>query len=193
MKFRVMSAGVLVLTAITSMPAAAAENTHRDAKRDVVLQYSDDSDNTITKPRPLVRTGDIKLIRVTHSTSRLIVRVKFRAAPASATYGFDYRIDTSHHEFELVGGTAARPRGKWTLIDHTGKEVQCPGFRHRVNYSQNRVRVSIPRRCLSRPNKIRVGVLVETPAKVDGRYRFDWAYSKQAPDLFPYGPWLRHG
>jgi len=183
----------LTLTALvaTALPAVAAQTLHDDATGDVVLLGIEDDNVT---PQPSWRQGDIKKIRATHGAHRVRVRLTMREVRRRTSNSFFVRVRTATRRFEVAGFTAEElPRGVWFLISPNGQPRRCPRLEHHVNYGSEAVRISVPRRCLGGPARIRVGAGAQTSIDAAEQTRLDDAYSSGQVDHITFGPWMRRG
>jgi hypothetical protein len=173
------------------MPAVASQTSHHDATRDVVLLGIED--DTVT-PQPSWKQGDIKQIRARHGAQRVGIRLNLRELRRHTNNFFFFRFHAAGGRFEVDGFTTHdHPRGLWYLISPNGEITRCPGLRHRVDYANERVRTSVPRRCLDRPARVRVGAGAQTWIDAAEQTRLDDAYSSGQVDHITFGPWLRRG
>ena len=182
-----LTAAALVATAL---PAAAAQTFHPDATGDVVLLGV--VDDSVT-PQPQWEPGDIRRIRVVHGAHRVRVRLGFHDVARRTDNSYWYRLRTPHRRFGLIGFTAQdAPRGEWFLLSgYSGDPRRCAGLRHHVDYANERVEVSIPRRCLGHPRRVRVGATATTWIDAKEQTRIDDAYSTNEVERFALGPWVR--
>src|SRR4051794_16964494 len=187
------SAAVLTATALiaTAMPAVAAQTSHHDPTGDVVLLGVEDDSVT---PQPSWRQGDIKRIRAAHLAHRIGARLAFREVRRGTTNFFFMRIHTARGRFEVDGFTSPdHPHGDWFLLGATGDAIRCAGLRHRVEYGNERVRASVPRRCIGGPARVQIGAGAQTFIDRAEQTRLDDAYSIGQVEHITFGPWLRRG
>ncbi len=69
--------------------------------------------------------------------------------------------------------------------------VSCDGLRHRIDYTDEHVKVSVPRGCIRHPNRIRVGAHARTTIDAKEQGRLDDAYSTGQVERITLGPWLQ--
>lgn len=172
-------------------PALADMKTHRDSIGDVILIGPEDGSLT---PQPSWKGGDITRIRVAHRAARVVVRMAFRDVARRMSNSYFYRIKTPKEVFLVDGYTDAdHPQGGWFVGSETRKKsVACPGLRHLVDYTTERVKISVPRACLRRPGRVRVGAFVQTWVDAKEQSRRDDGYSAEYVEG-TLGPWVRRG
>jgi hypothetical protein len=182
-----LTTAVLVVTAL---PAVAEQASHHDATGDVVLLGVVDDSKTA---QPEWRPGDIKRIGVAHGTHRVRVRLNFRDVAQGTDGAYFYKIRTPQRRFELAGFTAQeRPQGEWFLLNPSRqRSVSCAGLRHRIDYTNEQINVSVPRRCIGHPARVRVGAHARTTIDAKEQTRLDDAYSTGQVERITLGPWLR--
>jgi hypothetical protein len=176
---------------VTALPAVAEQASHRDATGDVVLLGVEDDSVT---PQPAWEPGDIKRVGVAHGTHRVRVRLAFRDVALRTDDAYFYRIRTPHRRFVLAGFTDARedPQGEWFLLSPSRERpVSCAGLRHRIDYTNEQVKVSVPRGCIGHPARVRVGALARTTIDAKEQTRLDDAHSTGQVERITLGPWLR--
>lgn len=183
-----LSATALVATAV---PAVAAQTSHHDPTGDVVL-LGVEGDTVI--PQPSWRQGDVKRIWARHGAHRVGVRLTLRELRRRTNNSFFFRFHVATGRFEAAGFTTHdAPSGVWFLISPNGEPTRCPRLRHRVDYASEALRISVPRRCLGLPARIRLGAGVQTAIDAAEQTRLDDAYSSGQVDHITFGPWLRRG
>jgi hypothetical protein len=64
-------------------------------------------------------------------------------------------------------------------------------LRHRVDYVNEQVEVSLPSRCIGGPARVRVGAAADTWIDAKEQTRRDDAYSTDRPERMTLGPWVR--
>jgi hypothetical protein len=177
----------------TALPAVAEQASHRDATGDVVLLGGEDGSVT---PQPGWKPGDIERIDVTHGAHRVRVRLAFRDVARRTDDAYIYKIRTPQRRFWIDGFTdSSRPQGHFFLSTNRRKPPRCAGLRHRIDYTNEQVRVSVPRRCIGDPARVRVGAAVQTWIWTDDpdqdKSRLDDGYATGEVEGLPMGPWLR--
>jgi hypothetical protein len=188
-----------VMALVASSAAAFAEAaSHHDAIGDAYMVNTG-------KAQPLWKPGDITAIRVAHREHRVTVRLTFRDL---RHWGSDYNIDfepphaTPDTAFRLSGSNdpPTRPnQGTWLL--RSGEDpvaINCAGLRHRIDCTLNQVSVSVPRRCIGTPTRVRVAASVETSKLLlpEGEVvlqRIDVAYTNRPGYTKTFGPFLGRG
>ena len=186
---RIAALTVAALVA-TALPAIAEETFHRDDTGDVLLLGVEDDSVT---PQPAWEPGDIKRVGVTHGSHRVAVRLAFRDVAQGTDSAYFYRIRTPHRRFMLAGFTARdEPQGEWFLLSPSRERpVNCKGLRHRIDYANEQVKVSVPRGCIGHPDRVRVGAHARTTIDAKEQTRLDDAYSTGPVERITLGPWLR--
>ena len=182
-----LTAAALVATAV---PAVASQTSHHDRTGDVLRIGVEDGSST---PQPEWAQGDVQRIRAGHRTHRVGARLALREVRRRTDNSFFFRIHTPEGRFEVDGFTSQdHPHGVWYLISpNRPRPTPCTGLRHRVDYRDERVSVSVPRRCLGRPARVRVGAAAQTWIDAAEQTRLDDAYSTGQVEHITVGPWLR--
>ena len=148
-------------------PSAAQTLTVNDARGDV-LSYSmpAEPDGTVeeVEPEPVlaptVSNGDIVRTTIRHSARRVAVRVKFADLRRTGVVRGDFLAVRTNEgvrrEVSLMAGPGLW-RGQVDMARPDGRPVRC-AVRHRINYDTNVVKLSFPRRCVSSPRWVQVGL-----------------------------------
>lgn len=173
------------LVAAGSTAAQAQRVSDADNAGDMVaLEYETNE----SLPAPDHVRNDVLRTRLTHSASRVSVRVKYaemqRVGEHNELYFQMVTNEGARRILELSAG-----RGDWagttTLYGGDGHRVRC-AVRHLVNYTRNVVVVSFPRRCASSPRWVKFRVIAWT-IDDDGFFYFDDALD-DAPALEDSAP-----
>lgn len=164
---RTIAVSALALSSLmAAAPADAAVDDFRDARGDI--RYGADLQR--------VRVVNEKMIRV-----RILHRDLRPRATAGAAIYFDTDRSRRGPEFAFVGGISdgtdyamVRTR-RWST---NGRRVNC-SYNLRLNYAEDISQFRMSRRCLARPEAIRVAVRVGA-ARGDGTEATDWLRSRRA-------------
>ncbi len=184
--------------ALIPVVANAQIVTTHDAAHDVMSMGAED--DNINRPEPLRSEGDVLKMRVNHRSH--VIRVTL----------FEKRLTRVHdgsaafHVFALR--TNKGKRADLSLIAFKGRlqgmselfvqnrEAKCRGVRTYIDYANDSVQVSIPRRCLSNPRWVQVGAGTGyiTDQGEDSRiYADDANLDAQIRDEITFGPRVRRG
>jgi hypothetical protein len=173
----VVGAGVLGLT-LSAGPAAAERVTVADRRGDV-LKVEEGA--TSGEPAP-GSTFDVWRSTFAHTPERVVARVRFDdLRPTGKRLRVwvnlrDGRGRTHHVGVEAVPGD--RSGTAWLMGDR-GRDLPCR-VRHRIDYADDVVRVSLPRTCLGSPRVLRFGVLTE---HVRRTWRYAWLDDGLSPTV----------
>ncbi len=152
-------AAALVLP-LLAVPAAAEDVTLRDARGDMIRVDEGGGD---PQPAPGATVGDVVRTTFRHTDRHVVVRTKLAALKRTGRR-FTVWVDVRNgaRRTWTVGVEATRRDRKGHIIFMTGRgdHVRC-AVRHRINYVDNAVRVSVPRRCLDTPRVVRFRLLSE--------------------------------
>ena len=145
---------------LVAFPAAAEQVTVHDARGDMI-KVTEGGGN----PQPARRAtvGDVVHTTFRHTDRNVVVRTKLAALKRSGRR-FTVWVDIQNRVRRtwLVGVEATRRdrNGHTIFMTGRGHDVRCT-LQHRINYADDVVRVSVPRRCLDRPRSVRFGLLTE--------------------------------
>jgi hypothetical protein len=189
------------LTVSLAGTAHAQRVGHRDARGDVVkATYDENTQAETIEPAPRQTAGDITGIVVRHAPRRVFVTVRFRELRAMhpmQIHVIQLKTNESLRRELSIIATPQRPQGHADFTRPNGDTVRCRYLRRQVDYAENVLRVSIPRRCLSHPRWVRVGMgHLRIPKTADGSMVIyaDEAYrSGTVGDRLTLGPRVRRG
>jgi hypothetical protein len=100
---------------------------------------------------------DVSRIRVAHRTHRVVLKTTLRDLNAASGYVF-YDIRTGAGRYSVMQRLGKdRMYPAFDLSRMSGKPVRCAGVKRSVDRVNDRATVSIPARCLGRPDWVRVG------------------------------------
>lgn len=155
---RTCAAAVLTLLAVGQTgPASAQSLVERDAHADV-RSFPVDADTSA--PEPTVTDGDIESSRLTHGRYRIGVRIKFADLQKTGdNRGHVVQVVTNegvHRDVVLAVGPNLW-RGSSEMDRPSGAKVRC-AVRHSIDYTNHVVTIGFPRRCVSNPRWVRLGV-----------------------------------
>jgi hypothetical protein len=165
MKRLAIVAGVLGVlgTLTTAAPASADRVIHRDARHDVMkVDFSSEKPELV--PAPHAPAGDVTRAMIDHRYRRVVLKLRYAELERR---GFRFEIallSTSGGGHFVVFLDTAKElgwQGRASLADLSNLrqgERPCRGLWHEVDYRQNTVKLSVPRRCLDDPRWIRAGI-----------------------------------
>ena len=151
-----LAAGLVVAG---SSAAQAQSITDTDTTGDMVIS---DWENDETRPAPNQVRNDVLRTTMTHSATRISIRVKYAELR---------RLDVGHGEYVQVvtnegvrrGIEVSAGPGNWAggaemWRERDESEVRC-AIRHSIDYTRNVIAVSFPRQCASSPRWVKFRVL----------------------------------
>jgi hypothetical protein len=156
-------AGAAALIIAGMSPASAAIWRHNDAVGDVLSQTEtfDEETGDFYEPEltavPENTDTDVSRIRVAHRTHRVALKTTLRDLSATSGY-VAYNVRTGARNYfvmQRLGKDRLYPA--FDLSRMNGKPVRCAGVKRSVDRVNDRATVSIPTRCLGRPDWVRVG------------------------------------
>ncbi len=161
-------AAALIITGMS--PASASIWRHDDAVGDVHSQTDiiDEETGEFIEGEftiaPENTDTDVSRIRVSHRTHRISLRTTLRdITRRSGFLVYDVRTDGRRYSvMQRLGKDRLFPA--FDLSRANGRRVKCAGLTRTVDRTTNRATVSIPRRCLGRPDWVRIGA---GAAKID--------------------------
>jgi hypothetical protein len=187
---------VSAVALVSLMPAAAHADTvgHTDPSGDVRSVQVDGSGNvpdTTSTAEASKTLGDVTRVVVSHRSSSIRVLMRFRSLSRA---GF-----VQVHEFQFVTPTrsrivyvVARP-GQWggtaSMRRMDGRQVAC-SLTRKIDYVHHTVLVVVPRSCLGRPSRVKVGSA--TIIGYGSKYYYDDARRAggEWTDPFVLSPWI---
>jgi hypothetical protein len=187
---------VLTAGALTApLPASAAgdaESTSvvlRDGTGDAWT--TPDGDEADYRLAPAIRNGDITVARLAHRARTVTVRIRYAELRRKPTWQFGSIVKTPGGDwFTSVTATRRRPAGRMELWKPGGDRATCTSMSHRIDYDRNLVVLRLPRRCVDRPDWVRL--VVESYWVDDRRSVIDNPHNrKPKPERFSrrlYGP-----
>ena len=157
-----MACAAAMFTASVS-PASAAIWRHNDAVGDVQSEtYSYDEETGEEYESGLVAAPentdtDVSRIRVSHRTHRVVLKTTLRDLNDASGF-VEYDVRTGARRY-LVMQRLGRDRSwpAFHLSRMNGSGDRCAGVKRSVDRVNDRATVSIPARCLGRPDWVRVG------------------------------------
>jgi hypothetical protein len=117
-------------------------------------------DADTSAPEPTVTDGDIESSRLTHGRYRIGVRIKFADLQKTGdTRGHLVQVVTNEgvHRDVLLAVGPNLWRGISEMDRPSGAKVRC-AVRHSIDYTNHVVTIGFPRRCVSNPRWVRLGV-----------------------------------
>ena len=151
---------VVLVTLPLSVPAFAADLTVTDGRGDMwVIREG----STTAAQAPRASIGDFVRTTFRHTDRRVAVRSKFvELAREGRRFRMwvDLRDQAGRRVFALVETTRRDRNGRTRMFTGSGRDIAC-NISHRVDYAQNTVRVSFPRRCLNNPRTLQFRTMSE--------------------------------
>jgi hypothetical protein len=146
--------------AFIAVPAVPAQGeTVKDS--DAVGDMSDVTDEDAIVAVPDRTLSDVRATKLTHSAKRVAVRVDYvDLQKVGEVLGIfvDMYTDEKSRTVEL-SAFPADWSGKTQLYNWKFNKVSCDGIRHSIDYADNIMTVSVPRRCLGNPRWVNFRVL----------------------------------
>ena len=164
---KLLRSGTLALatTFAVAVPAAAQANSYvlPDSTKDVV-KYDNQQDNTATAV-PDRTEGDILSSSVAHGKRR--VRMAMRVdelTPTGDGATFYFRIGTKKKIRFLYINTSP---GEWAGVKSfkkgdSNRNARCRGINWSIDYVEDIIAASVPRKCVGKPKWVHVGMAVAT-------------------------------
>ena len=148
----VLALAVAVL--LSSAGVASAQNwSLADPKGDVVSITEDASEPV---PAPNRRAGDVWRTSVSHTATKVVIRVTMQAIPTRDWTAYA-QIRTPRTSFDLVQFKFDGFRGlSFSKTNGSGAEIRCRGKSSRIDGTA--LVLTVPRSCLGNPASVRVGV-----------------------------------
>ena len=175
MKIRIGLLGVLVLV-VALLPTNAYAETymHRDQRGDLQTMDEDGEDNEIWTSFPDRVEGDIVWTRVTHLPRTIRIRIKFAdlarvdgggfvgvqiktGATGRSSYAFG--IDAAYGNWRGTSDFGFQDVGCECRAERESAYLgRCYAKRHTMDYADDSVLMTLPRRCVMNPRYIRVSI-----------------------------------
>lgn len=155
-------AGASALSVTTLLPAQAQTLAVGDARGDVTV-----FDDTTEQPEavdPTVRNGDVVRTVFRHTGRRISVRAKFADLAKQGDVRQDFlqlRTDEGQQRFVMVLAGRGGWAGETMMFRGNGSDVACR-IRHRIDYADDVLTLSFPRRCAGSPRWVRLGFAAMT-------------------------------
>ncbi|HEY3013468.1 MAG TPA: hypothetical protein VGJ41_00065 [Nocardioides sp.] len=154
----VSTASATLLGAIVGLagPASADRVIHRDARHDVMkVAFAEAGDELV--PAPRVREGDVTRAMIDHRYRRLVVKLRYAELSRDTVRIQIGVLRTDGGRFALVL-FGLPDHGNDVVLFSAEKQLTCKGLWNEVDYRENTIKLSVPRRCLDNPEWVRVGV-----------------------------------
>jgi hypothetical protein len=155
-----LTAVLVTLALAVAAPAARADRqVVRDPARDAVAF---DPATGERLPRPGNRTADVTRASASYDDGRLVLRVRVRQLERRPFLQQAYfRVVTRRAVFE-VAFVQNRWAGKTFGITRDEEELRCDGLTGSADPRTDRVRITVPRRCLGNARWVRWGAWFQT-------------------------------
>ena len=190
-----LAAAATLVGALAGPAAAASDEEHADARKDVVTR-SAFSDDPPRKVDPSRRLGDIMTAATSYGTD-LVVTTRFRNLQDLGHQEFHWWIRTpaSRYPYEatLVVNQGQR-KGRLTLLDPDANNLRCASAA--LDRTRRSVTLTVPGTCVGEPETVRVGsgvlfVLNDREfwddARIDGAVKDGWKYGPSVTRALPSG------
>ncbi len=188
-------AAVVLVTVVTSLliapPALGDSLSVHDARGDM---WFIEEGSTNPNRAPAARIGDFVRSTFSHANTRVVVRSRFvELKPTGKLFRMWTHLQAGNGKqwFAKVEMTPRNRSGSTRIFTGTGTDIAC-NLSHRVNYRQNTMRLTIPRRCLNTPRTLRFGQLSEYSKRSLRFVRLDNALARQVSRPTWTG-WVRRG
>ena len=139
-------------------PASAQQLKVKDARGDVWVS----TDAGVATPAPSLRSGDIAKTVVVHGDGEATAKigfVKLARKGAYAQYDVTFQGSRGGVVREVLLETSRRDRrGSVRVFNAKGQPLDGCDVDHKVSYRRDKVTISIDRRCLNKPGRVRVNV-----------------------------------
>ena len=172
--YRRVLAGMTVLgvtagaTVLSAVPAGAESVARDDLGSDVYTWNTDDESPTVTESRR-ARNVAVQQVRAKHTRDAYVVATQMRSLSRNSDYFYLNSIiqrgdGTTYSAFLIVEPDDRN--GRTVLQTPAGGEtIACRGMTHDVDYRDDRLRITVPRRCLGDPARFRAyGAVINYPA-----------------------------
>ena len=173
------SAAASLVLVLPAVPAAAQEVTEHDGRGDMIRVEEGGSD---PQPAPTAEIGDVVRTTFRHDAARVVVRNRLAALERSGrrfTVWVDVQDGARHSWFVGVQATRRDRGGQTIVMDDRGRDLPCTAA-HRIDYAADTVQVSLPRRCLGDPARLRFRLLTE---HVRAGWEHAWLDNGLAPTM----------
>jgi hypothetical protein len=149
--------GAAIAGLIIMQPAVAHADSYvrHDASRDVIA--IDEEGNEVKDPSRL--DGDIVTSGVSHYGRKFGVSMSFSDLGRNSDFlGFLFLMRTNEHKVRSLIITAVPGQGWTASMGSRHGNVKCRNLATKVDYNGRRVSAIIPRKCLSNPRWVQVGM-----------------------------------
>ncbi len=157
---RLAAAAAVLAGSLMALPAAAQQVRIPDARGDMI-KVEEGGGNP--QPAPGARVGDVVHTTFRHTNRNVVVRSSFAGLERTGrrfTMWVDVQNGARRTWFVGVEATRRDRNGHVIFMTGRGRDIGC-AVRHRINYADDVVRVSVPRRCLDTPRVVRFRLLTE--------------------------------
>lgn len=123
---------------------------------------------------------NIRSAKISHTKKKVKASAKVTGLRKSHNQGVAFHVKTAPKKRYRVAVIVLRKKARVVLVKGNGQAVKCKKLNAGVNFKRDRAAVTIPRKCLGKPHKVRVRV--ET-GKVGGK----------RADITRYSGWAKRG
>jgi len=121
------------------------------------------------------RGADVTRAVARHRAGAVVIRMSFADLKRVRDQTFGATLRTSRDWFEVIlKSTHKNRRGHLRLVGG----VRCPGLSHRIDYAADAVTMRVPRRCLGRPDWVRISMFNDI--QVADHYFVDNPHNRRA-------------
>ena len=147
----------------STLPAVADMTRVHDGAGDVWEARVDVDTFDVTIHRTDVqRNVDVRNVKIAHSARKLKFWVRYvDTRPNDDMIGVDFMLTTPERRMMSMSMAFDRETAS-LLMRRNGKPVKCRGLRAEMQYPQDEFELDIPRRCLGRPDWVKVGGVTST-------------------------------
>lgn len=192
---RAATTGALALALAVGVagPSAAADYTHTDPAKDVVL-----TDPFDVGPAPDNKEADIVKVSVTHSATKVRSTIELRDITKSRKHNFVInlraKVGAKVRHFDIYLQTdPSDAQGELTVYGKDGLPVTCPGQSSDIDYGKDVVTVTVPRSCLGKPSWVKTAITAEWVPSHDDYYSDNGLKKGGAPGVVTYSPQITKG
>jgi hypothetical protein len=181
--------GIVTLAFLVPTAAHADTYVHPDATGDVV---SVKKVSGATTPAPEQVEGDIVRTRVRHKAHRVVLKMRVRDLTQTGR-GTVHYYSIRTKKLTRIVTVQAKP-GDWdgtvTMLKPNGRRTHCH-VSHRIDYTLNWARISVPRSCLNWPRWVKAAMEEITVNAANVGYADDSQTDGQIYNRPVYGPRVR--
>ena len=166
----------------STLPAVADMTSVRDGAGDVSeVRIDVDNLDLAIHRTDMQRNVDVRNVKIAHSARKLKFWVRYvDTRPNDDMIGIEFILTTPERRMMSMSMAFDRETAS-LLMRRNGRAVKCRGLRAEMQYSQDEFELDIPRRCLGRPEWIKVGGVT---SKMDMGFLEELVESGVEPETF---------